>query len=112
MIANAWCEVQGIGERVGVKLVEGNDRQDLLKRFSLEPHPERVTMLTCARRLPNAAKVALVWGKGIAAAGTGATAAIVTTVERRLQFTVRADFTASFTCQRENAQAACTPVQP
>jgi uncharacterized protein YfaS (alpha-2-macroglobulin family) len=105
--ANAWCEIQGIGERVGVRLVDGDDRKQLLKRFSLDTHADNVTMLACARRLPNGAKVALVWGRGIAAAS-----GIATTVERRLEFEVRADFTASFTCERENAQAACTPVRP
>ncbi len=105
--ANAWCEIEGVGERVGVRIVDGDDRRQLLKRFSLDERADRVTMLACTRRLPNAAKVALVWGRGIAAAS-----GIATTVERRLAFEVRPDFTASFTCERENAQAACTPVRP
>ena len=105
--AHAWCEISGIGERVGVRLVDGADRTELLKRFSLGNRAEHVTMLACTRRLPNSAKVALVWGRGIASAS-----GIATTVERRLQFEVRPDFTASFTCERENAQAACTPVRP
>ncbi len=105
--ANAWCEIQGVGERVGVRIVDGDDRRQLLKRFSLESRADNVTMLACTRRLPNGAKVNLVWGKGIAAAS-----GIATTVERRLAFEVRPDFTASFTCERENAQAACTPVRP
>lgn len=110
--ANAWCEISGIGERVGVRLVDGADRTELLKRFSLASGPEdrraeRVTMLSCARRLPAGAKVALVWGRGIAAAG-----GVATTVERRLKYEVRPEFTASFGCERENAQAACTPVRP
>ena len=105
--ANAWCEISGIVERVGVRLVDGPDRAELLKRFSLGNRADQVTMLACTRRLPNSAKVALVWGRGIASPG-----GIATTGERRLSFEVRADFTASFTCERENAQAACTPVRP
>ena len=120
--ANAWCEVSGIGERIGVRLVDGTDRAELLKRFSLGSstastpgsRADQVAMLACTRRLPNGAKVALVWGKGIAstAGATSNAVPVVTTVERRLAFEVRADFTASFTCERENAQAACTPVRP
>jgi uncharacterized protein YfaS (alpha-2-macroglobulin family) len=109
--AHAWCEISGIGEKVGVKIVDGTDRTELLKRFSLGTSQSRradnVTMLSCARRLPNGANVALVWGRGIATAS-----GVETTVERRLQYAVRPDFTASFTCERENAQAACTPVRP
>ena len=104
---HAWCEISGIGERVPVNLVSGKERDELLKRFALAGRAESVTMLSCARRLPNSAKVALVWGRGIASAS-----GIATTVERKLQFAVRDDFTASFTCERENAQAACVPVRP
>ncbi len=111
VLANAWCEVSGIGERIPVHLIEGADRIELLKRFALAgSNNERagnVTMLACARRLPSGAKLALVWGKGIASPN-----GIATTLERRLAFHVRPDFTASFTCERENAQAACTPVRP
>ncbi len=105
--SHAWCEISGIGERVGVRLVDGADRDELLKRFSLSSRAADVTMLACARRLPNGADLSLVWGKGIASAS-----GIATSAERRLKFEVRPDFTASFTCERENAQAACTPVRP
>ena len=105
--AHAWCEISGLLEKVGVRPIDGPDRVQLLKRFSLDTRADHVTMLSCARRLPNGAKVSLVWGRGIAAAS-----GIETTVERRLKFEVRPDFTASFTCERENAQAACTPVRP
>ena len=104
---NAWCEISGIGERVPLRLVDGNDRNELLKRFALTGRAENVVTTSCARRLPNSAKVDLVWGRGIAA-----TSGVATTVERRLRFEVRPDFTASFTCERENAQAACVPVRP
>lgn len=33
-------------------------------------------------------------------------------MERRLEFQVREPFAASFTCERENAQAACLPLRP
>ncbi len=105
--AHAWCEVSGIGEHIAVRPVDGSDRAELLKRFSLAGSADKVTMLACARRLPNGANVAVVWGKGIASPG-----GIATTAERRLAFHVRPDFTASFSCERENAQAACTPVRP
>ena len=105
--AHAWCEISGIGEKVGVKVVDGADRAELLNRFSLGTRADHVTMLSCARRLPNGANLELVWGRGITATG-----GIETTVERRLKYAVRPDFTASFTCERENAQAACTPVRP
>lgn len=111
VLANAWCEVSGIGERIPVRIVEGADRTELIKRFALarsdKSRADNVMMLICTRRLLSGAKITLVWGRGIAS-----TTGVVTTVERRLKFEVRPDFTASFTCERENAQAACTPVRP
>ena len=75
VVANAWCEVSGIGERVGARIVDGDDRKQLLKRFALETRADNVTMLACARRLPDDARVELVWGRGIAAS-SGITAAL------------------------------------
>src|SRR5690606_17817862 len=49
----------------------------------------------------------LVYGKGVATPS-----GIANNVERRLSFEVREPFAASFSCERENAQAACLPLKP
>ena len=59
--------------------------------------------------MPNRAAMRLVWGKGIAAASN---ARVVTTIEQRFRFRVRAAFTAEFTCERERANAPCLPIRP
>ena len=51
----------------------------------------------------------LVWGKGIAAARNPK---VVSTIEQRFRYTVRAAFTADFTCERERANAPCLPIRP
>jgi alpha-2-macroglobulin len=105
--AYAWCEISGIGERVPVRMIEGADQNAFLERFQLTNRHDRVMTLACTRRLPNDADLTLVWGKGIATLS-----GVTTSDVRRLDFKVRSDFTASFTCERENAQAACIPVRP
>lgn len=91
----AWCEVQGIGERVPVVWVDGAPRAALLKSQQIpDKDAERMAVLTCQRPLPPAAGVKLVWGG------------------RRFAWEVRERFTAEFTCERERAEAPCIPLRP
>ena len=106
-----WCSVQGLGERVPVRLIEGSERGALLKSQHLElaaaQDPLRVATLACNRRLTPATKVQLVYGQGVSTPS-----GIPNAVEKRYDFTVREPFTASFSCERENAQSACLPIRP
>ncbi|KQW35711.1 alpha-2-macroglobulin [Rhizobacter sp. Root404] len=111
VLANAWCEVEGIGERIGVTVIGGDARAALLKARGIDKKEqiERTLILTCKRPLPHAAAVRLTWGQGI----TGvANPKIATTIEQRYRFTVRPAFTAEFSCERENANAPCLPIRP
>ncbi len=105
---NAWCEVSGIGERLPVNVITGPNRDAIVKSLGLVPQNARVITLQCQRPVPAEASVKLVWGRGIRAANTN----LSTTLERRLNYKVRRAFTASFTCERENAQADCLPIRP
>ena len=110
VVANAWCEVEGIGERLGVRLIGGQERAELLKARRVKPtDAERLLILACQRPLPNGVAVRLVWGKGIAA---GANPKIATSIEQRFKFNVRAALTAEFSCERERANAPCLPIRP
>jgi uncharacterized protein YfaS (alpha-2-macroglobulin family) len=108
---NVWCAADGVGERIPVKLVEGEQRAALLKAFGrdkeAEKAPLRFVTLLCNRTLPPAGRVQLVYGKGVATPS-----GVVNNVERRLAFQVREPFAVSFSCERENAQAACLPLKP
>ena len=69
--------------------------------------------LACNRTLSASAKVQLVWGKGVSTpAKPGQTQGLPNTVERRFDYRVREPFTATFSCERENAQSACLPIRP
>jgi alpha-2-macroglobulin len=109
--ANVWCSVQGLGERVPVKAIEGVERSALLKSQGLDKaaaeEPLRYATLACNRRLTPASKLQLVYGKGVATPG-----GVANSVERRFDFQVREPFLASFNCERENAQSACLPLRP
>ena len=128
------CAIEGIAERVGVRLVAGEERKtviegrrDFLRDYAripsgrdggAEADPERlraivegedspIVVLQCQRRFPSAADVKLVWGKGVTAK-TG----IATEEDQTLAFKVRDEFRASFSCERVKRDRGCIPFLP
>ncbi|MFZ4480872.1 MAG: alpha-2-macroglobulin family protein, partial [Rhodoferax sp.] len=116
--ASVWCAVDGLGERVPVRLIDGKDRAALLKAQNLELAAVKsgpsIVILSCNRRLTPSAKLQLVYDKGVAspASGDGTAKGLVNSVQKRFDFTVREPFVASFNCERENAQSDCFPTRP
>ncbi len=100
---NAWCEARGVGERVPVRLLEGPEREELVRRFAARASD--VVVLACTRRLPPDSAVDLVWGTGIASP-TG----LATRKRQVLSYKVRTPFAVAMSCERENASAPCTPL--
>lgn len=125
--ANAYCAVDGIGEKIPVdllgvdlpgKLLAGLGKNRYEATSFLEqagvptviPAAPRslatVTALKCRRPLPPGRDVALVWPASITGAGRTAGA------DQRFDYTVRKAFEARFECSRVNPQAGCNPVLP
>ena len=110
VVANAWCEVEGIGERLALRIVTGSVREEILKARNIgRAQADRMLVARCERPLPNGSAMRVIWGKGIAAV---ADPKVVTTIEQRFRYVVRAAFTAEFTCERERANAPCLPIRP
>ena len=122
--AKARCEIQGIHEQVAVRRWQGAEKAGLLKELlpvlndaGLEwegkdagKGPEadpRLEVLQCTRPLPANARLALVWGQGIATPSGQANPA-----DQRLEFQVRDHFVARLRCERENAKTGCMPLLP
>jgi uncharacterized protein YfaS (alpha-2-macroglobulin family) len=100
---HAWCRVEGIGERIGVRLLQGPDRDLLVRRFAAG-QPD-VVVLACARALPADAKLELVWDAGIATPS-----GVATRQPQVLKYQARSPFSAALSCPRENSSAPCTPL--
>ncbi|XAH26181.1 MG2 domain-containing protein [Xylophilus sp. GW821-FHT01B05] len=109
--AHAWCSVEGLGEQVPVRLIEGAQRADLLKATGLEQAAQKAPLayatLACNRVLPPAAKLSLVFGQGVATPS-----GVPNKVEKRFTWQVREPFLVEFSCERENAQADCLAIRP
>ena len=107
VLEHVWCESNALGNRIPVRPVDDATRAALLEHFRLDKERDRVLTLACQQTLPSATKMQLVYGAGVTGPG-----GIANDVEKRFDFTVREPFTASFSCERENAQAPCTPLRP
>jgi uncharacterized protein YfaS (alpha-2-macroglobulin family) len=109
VIQNVFFSVEGIQNRIGIKIIEGNMRKEILKaRFPYrKPPPFPMILIQSKQRFPSDAKISLVWGKGVMTK-TG----VATDQDQIRRFQVRPLFSVEFSCQRENPNAACIPIQP
>ncbi len=108
----AWCEAEGVGERLAVRVVGGAERQAVLRERARRMDPTRLLLLACQRPFAAQAKVRLVWGPGVASAAVAGQAPVATRQTQRWLWNVRERFTAQMSCERENAAAACLPLRP
>jgi uncharacterized protein YfaS (alpha-2-macroglobulin family) len=108
IVSHASCQVEGINERVGVRILKGMETEKLLKLRQFEESKDMPRIvLRCRQNFPNDSVVKLIWGKGVKSASGVETAA-----DQVLSFKVRSPFIASFGCERENANAGCIPILP
>ncbi|OQW39988.1 MAG: alpha-2-macroglobulin [Proteobacteria bacterium SG_bin5] len=130
--ANAYCSVDGIGEKIPVDVLAadlpgkllgelGTDRYQVTNFLEEAGLPtalpgdararasalKSVVALKCRRPLPPGRDMALVWSGAIRGAGGPPAGG-----DQRFDFTVRKPFTARFECSRVNPQAGCSPVEP
>jgi len=129
--ANAYCAVDGLGEKIPVDVLDadlpgkllsamGTDRWEVRSFLEEAGLPQQVpaaaadrkaafasvVALKCHRPLPPGRDMSLMWsGKIASAAGKPAG------TDQRFDYTVRKPFTARFECSRVNAQAGCSPVE-
>ena len=116
VLDHAYCSVEGINEKIGIRFIEGSDREELLKsqgqyyRYGLERDKAKdfpFLVLQCKQSFPSGAKMQLVWGTGIESMG-----GVATSRDQVLSYRVREPFRAVFSCERENENADCIPFLP
>ena len=109
VLENVFFAIQGIQDRVGVRIVTGNEREEILKAWyrGSERPPRPQILIQCRQRFPAGSEVRLIWGRGVRAS-TGVSRA----QDQVIPFKVRPRFTATFHCERENPRAGCLPMLP
>lgn len=110
---NVFFSIDGIENPVGINVVEGRQRDQLLKAQSRylswlkQKQLSSIILIQCRQRFPVETRISLVWGKGVKAK-TG----VAGEADQVLQFRSRKAFAADFNCARENKDAGCIPVSP
>jgi hypothetical protein len=108
VLANVWFRVSGLSDRVGIRIVSGQRKEEILKAtFRYGNPPPHLLLIQSKQRFPAATKVSLVWGKEVASPTQVTNAA-----DQVLPFVSRGPFTATFGCRRENLDAYCVPISP
>ncbi|WP_161495218.1 alpha-2-macroglobulin [Advenella sp. S44] len=106
---HASCVVQGLGEQIPVKVLSEQDKQVIISqaRPYLADEADNIAFVQCARRLPAAAKGRLVIGQAVSSQG-----GVSMSKPYQFEFDVRKNFSAGFSCARENQNAHCSPARP
>ncbi|MBI5073782.1 MAG: alpha-2-macroglobulin [Nitrospirae bacterium] len=106
ILANVFCSIEGIQERVPVRLIRGEEKEKIIKeQYRLKDVPH--LLVQCSQNFPNHAMVKLIWGKGITSVS-----GVKRSTDQILTYRTRDPFKASFRCERENAKANCMPILP
>ncbi|MEQ1601992.1 MAG: MG2 domain-containing protein [Methylophilaceae bacterium] len=98
----AYCEAEGVGERIAVKFLPAADFQRLKNALNDSQFNLGVQ---CARPLPPGAKVSLVWGRGIASENDA-----ILQENDTVAYEVRPVFRAELTCERGKPNRPCSPL--
>ncbi len=106
--SNVYFSVGGINERVGVRILKGEERERILKVSGRNRDKNIPKIVIQAKQsFPNNSEVHLVWGKGVASQG-----GVKTAKDQVLNFKTRGPFMATFNCERENPKSNCIPILP
>lgn len=107
LLEHVRLEVQGLPQPLGIRLIEGADRDLILSTLWRGRRSGPIVVVQGTQRLPNDAKVSLVFGKGVRTRS-----GIANRSDQRQTYKTRKVFTANVRCERTRARAACIPLAP
>lgn len=102
--AHAWCEVEGVGERLPLKVLQESVLQNILQGTK-QKAAQGMFAAQCKHNLPAGAKLKVVWGAGVQSLNGG-----VVRDQQSFAYQVRVPFRAAFSCEREKPTAPCSPL--
>lgn len=109
VIRNVFFSVAGIQDHIGIKIIEGKEKEEILEaqfRYRKPPSLPRI-LIQSRQRFPSNTRVSLVWSKGVKSKS-----GVETDQDQILHFQTRKAFSAEFHCERENVRAGCIPILP
>ncbi|HEX2522301.1 MAG TPA: hypothetical protein VHP35_09255, partial [Terriglobia bacterium] len=111
VLTHVYFAVEGLKERIGIRIVSGEERERVLKTQGQyarrESVPRSLLLIQAKRRFPQRSKVSLVWGKEVASES-----GVTNTQDQILPFKTRSPFLVTFNCSREKPERDCVPIAP
>ncbi len=102
-----YCSVEGIQERIGIRLLKGEEKEQLFKDLKIKKEKFPAIAFQCRRTFPTGAEVRIIWGKGIKTQSN-----IPTGEDQTLVFKTRQPFYARFRGKKEKPTGGCIPLLP
>jgi hypothetical protein len=102
---SVYCSIEGIKERVGIRIITGEEKTNLLKAIHHDKDKRPIIVFDCMRQFPPESRVDIIWGKGVKSKS-----GIATTKDQKLPFKTQSPFSATFRCLREDPKAQCMPL--
>ena len=107
LLQNVYCSVEGIKERVGIRLVTGKDKDDFFKAMQRRKDKRPNVVVECRRTFPPESQVTIVWGKGVKSLS-----GVAAGKDRTMVYKTRKPFLGDFKCMKESTKAGCMPLSP
>jgi hypothetical protein len=107
VIRNVFFSVASIPDHIGIRVIEGKEREEIIKTRYRKEVPPHLILVQCKQRFPSDTMVSLVWAKGVKSK-TG----VSTDQDQILRFQTRKALSVAFHCERENPNAGCIPILP
>ncbi len=108
VMKNVSCSIEGIRERVGIRLVTGEERRQILSALHVsKKEVENTVLFQCRQAFPPKAKVKIIWGRGVMSKS-----GMATNKDQVLSYQARGPFTARLRCMKERPQGGCIPLSP
>jgi alpha-2-macroglobulin len=99
--------VSNLRDPVGVRIVEGADREAVLRAVDWKPDETRHVVLAARQRFAPGSKLLLRWGRGVETKS-----GVARDSDQTFAFEVREPFTVRLACERENKKTDCIPLLP
>ena len=107
VLQNVYCSIEGIQERVGLRLIRGEEKEKLFKGIKYKKDKTPHVVFQGKQTFPPGSEVKIIWGKGVKAIS-----GVPTTEDQTLVFKTRKPFYAQFKGKREKPAAGCIPLLP
>ena len=107
VLKQVYCSVEGVQERVGLKLIQGPEKEKLFKELKVKKDQAPTLVFQCRQTFPPESEVKIIWGRGVKSAS-----GVSTSEDQILVFKTRKPFVAKLSGKKEKPASGYIPLLP